>query len=106
MKLASKSFKQAEFQILYGQGINRTGELVDLGVAHKLVDKAGAWYSYKGEKIGQGRANAGKFLTENPVIASEINTTLRAMLLNGGANSSDSKTESDENIDLETGEVF
>ena len=99
-------FKQAEFQILYGQGINRTGELVDLGVAHKLVDKAGAWYSYKGEKIGQGRANAGKFLTENPVIASEINTTLRAMLLNGGANSSDSKTESDENIDLETGEVF
>ena len=99
-------FKQAEFQILYGQGINRTGELVDLGVAHKLVDKAGAWYSYKGEKIGQGRANAGKFLTENPAIANEINTTLRGMLLNGGANSSDSTTESDENIDLETGEVF
>ena len=99
-------FKQAEFQILYGQGINRTGELVDLGVAHKLVDKAGAWYSYKGEKIGQGRANAGKFLTENPAIADEINITLRGMLLNGGANSSDSTTESDENIDLETGEVF
>ncbi|MFT6976859.1 MAG: recombination protein RecA [Shewanella psychromarinicola] len=99
-------FKQAEFQILYGQGINRTGELVDLGVAHKLVDKAGSWYSYKGEKIGQGRSNAGKFLTENPAIASEINTTLRAMLLNGGANASGSKTENDENVDLETGEVF
>ncbi|GGQ14085.1 hypothetical protein GCM10009411_13390 [Shewanella litoralis] len=99
-------FKQAEFQILYGQGINRTGELVDLGVLHKIVDKAGAWYSYKGEKIGQGRANAGKFLTENPAIAAEIDTTLRTMLLAGGAASSSSSDDGDENIDLETGEVF
>ena len=98
-------FKQAEFQILYGKGINSTGELVDLGVAHKLVDKAGAWYSYKGEKIGQGRANAGKFLTENPAIANEIDTTLRSMLL-AGSNGAGSITDNDENIDLETGEVF
>ncbi|GGP80906.1 hypothetical protein GCM10009410_12140 [Shewanella ulleungensis] len=99
-------FKQAEFQILYGQGINRTGELVDLGVLHKIVDKAGAWYSYKGEKIGQGRANAGKFLTENPAIAAEIDTTLRSMLLASGTGSASSADDGDENIDLETGEVF
>ncbi|MGL4472958.1 MAG: recombinase RecA, partial [Shewanella sp.] len=97
-------FKQAEFQILYGQGINRTGELVDLGVAHKLVEKSGAWYSYKGDKIGQGRANAGKYLKENPAIAAEIESQLRTLLL--------TKTDGvpsaggDENIDLETGEVF
>ncbi len=97
-------FKQAEFQILYGQGINRTGELVDLGVAHKLVDKAGAWYSYKGDKIGQGRANAGKYLLEHPEVAKEIDTTLRAMLLSSKTPASSSA--SDENIDLETGEVF
>lgn len=74
-------FKQAEFQILYGEGINLFGELVDLGVKHKLIDKAGAWYSYKGEKIGQGKANACKFLKENEAIAKEIDETLRQMLL-------------------------
>ena len=98
-------FKQAEFQILYGEGINRTGELVDLGVAHKLVEKAGAWYSYKGDKIGQGRANAGKYLTENPEIAAEIDTALRGMLL-GGEKVAAESAQGDENIDLETGEVF
>ena len=98
-------FKQAEFQILYGQGINRTGELVDLGVAHKLVEKAGAWYSYKGDKIGQGRANAGKYLLEHPEVAKEIDTTLRAMLLSSATGAS-SASDIDENIDLETGEVF
>ncbi|ODP95761.1 MULTISPECIES: recombinase RecA [Salinivibrio] len=79
-------FKQAEFQILYGQGINLQGELVDLGVKHKLVEKAGAWYSYKGDKIGQGKANACKYLKENPHIAEEIDTTLREMLLQPGLN--------------------
>ncbi|WP_105900897.1 recombinase RecA [Vibrio gangliei] len=74
-------FKQAETQILYGQGFNREGELVDLGVKNKLVDKAGAWYSYQGDKIGQGKANACKFLKENPAIAQEIDTKLREMLL-------------------------
>ena len=71
-------FKQTEFQILYGRGINRNGELVDLGVKHGLVDKSGAWYAYKGNKIGQGKANVGVFLTENPEIAAEIEEQIRA----------------------------
>ncbi|MBR9726533.1 recombinase RecA [Shewanella intestini] len=95
-------FKQAEFQILYGKGINSTGELVDLGVANKIVEKAGAWYSYKGSKIGQGRANAGRHLIENPEIASEIEATLRGLLLKPKTDA----VEPEENIDLETGEVF
>ncbi|CCN71572.1 DNA strand exchange and recombination protein with protease and nuclease activityProtein recA [Vibrio nigripulchritudo SFn27] len=74
-------FKQAETQIMYGQGFNREGELIDLGVKHKLVEKAGAWYSYNGDKIGQGKANAGKFLRENSNIALEIDSKLREMLL-------------------------
>ncbi|WP_025673145.1 recombinase RecA [Salinivibrio socompensis] len=90
-------FKQAEFQILYGQGINLQGELVDLGVKHKLVEKAGAWYSYKGDKIGQGKANACKYLKENPHIAEEIDTTLREMLLQTGLNNEvvDANAEAD-----------
>ena len=71
-------FKQTECQILYGRGINRNGELVDLGVKHGLVDKSGAWYAYKGNKIGQGKANVGIFLTENPEIAAEIESQIRA----------------------------
>ncbi|USD38530.1 MULTISPECIES: recombinase RecA [Ferrimonas] len=74
-------FKQAEFQILYGEGTSKEGELIDLGVKHKLVEKSGAWYSYKGEKIGQGKANSIRFLKENVAIAEEIETQLRAMLL-------------------------
>ena len=74
-------FKQAEFIIQYGAGINKMGELVDLGVAQGLVDKAGAWYAYQGNKIGQGKANAMKFLQENPAIADEIETELRSRLL-------------------------
>lgn len=74
-------FKQVEFQILYGEGINSLGELVDLGVKHEMVEKAGAWYSYKGDKIGQGKANAAKYLKENPEIAKEIDTRLRELLL-------------------------
>lgn len=66
---------------MYGQGFNREGELIDLGVKHKLVEKAGAWYSYQGDKIGQGKANAGKFLREHPETALEIDSKLRAMLL-------------------------
>mgnify|MGYP005985949361 CR=1 FL=1 len=74
-------FKQAEFQILYGQGINRLGELIDLGVKHELVDKAGAWYSCNGERIGQGKANAAKYLSEHPEMAKDIDTKLRNKLL-------------------------
>ncbi|WP_133407540.1 recombinase RecA [Parashewanella tropica] len=97
-------FKQADFQILYGQGINSNGELVDLGVQHKIIEKAGAWYSYKGDKIGQGRANAGKFMIENPAVAQEIDQQLRALLL--GKAEANQAAEGEENVDLETGEVF
>ncbi|MFQ0991483.1 recombinase RecA [Gilliamella apicola] len=78
-------FRQAEFQILYGCGISKEGELIDLGVKHKLVDKAGAWYSYNGEKVGQGKANSIKFLQEHPEIAKELEIKLRDLLLNSPA---------------------
>ena len=68
----SPPFKQAEFQILYGKGTYRTAEIVDAAVKAGVVDKAGAWYSYNGDKIGQGKANACKFLTENDGMAQEI----------------------------------
>ncbi len=74
-------FKQAEFIIQYGAGISKDGELIDLGVAEKLIDKSGAWYAYKGSKIGQGKANAMKFMQENPAIAGEIERELRTRLL-------------------------
>lgn len=74
-------FKQAEFQIIYGAGISKEGELVELGVKHKFVDKAGAWYSYQGEKIGQGKANSIKYLLENKHISDEIEGKLRDLLL-------------------------
>jgi recombination protein RecA len=74
-------FKQAEFQILYGQGINRMGEVVDYGVKLGMVDKAGAWYSYQGNKIGQGKNNVMKYLLENPVVAKELEQRVRTELL-------------------------
>ncbi|QXA15840.1 recombinase RecA [Aeromonas sp. FDAARGOS 1403] len=78
-------FKQAEFQIFYGAGISKEGELVDLGVKHKLIDKAGAWYSYNGEKIGQGKANVMKLFAENKALAGEVEAKLRELLLSGAA---------------------
>jgi recombination protein RecA len=74
-------FKQCVFEILYGEGISREGELIDLGVDHKLVEKSGAWYAYKGEKIGQGKDNSRVYLKEHPEIAMEIETALRTKLL-------------------------
>ena len=74
-------FKQAEFIIMYGEGISKQGELIDLGVKHKIVEKSGAWYSYNGNKVGQGKANSIKFLKDNPEIADEIEGKLREMLL-------------------------
>ncbi|MCL7930239.1 recombinase RecA [Halomonas llamarensis] len=74
-------FRQAEFQILYGKGIYHAGEVVDLGVQCNLVDKAGAWYSYKGKKIGQGKANAAQYLEDNPGTMEEIESQIRAQLL-------------------------
>lgn len=73
----SPPFKTAEFDILYGEGISREGEIVDMGVLHKIVDKSGAWYAYKGEKIGQGKDNAREFLRENPDLAFEIENRIR-----------------------------
>jgi recombination protein RecA len=78
----SPPFRQAEFQIMYGKGIYHMGEVVELGVKQNLVDKSGAWYAYKGDKIGQGKANAARYLEENPAIAKEIETEIRAQLLN------------------------
>jgi len=74
-------FKQTEFQILYGKGIYHMGEVIDLGVKEGLVDKAGAWYSYNGEKIGQGKANAAAYLQEHPDMATEIEALIREKLM-------------------------
>ena len=71
-------FREAVFDILYGEGISREGEIIELGVVHKLVDKSGSWYAYNGEKIGQGKDNAREFLRNNPKIAEEIEGKVRA----------------------------
>ncbi|HEY3431002.1 MAG TPA: recombinase RecA [Rhodocyclaceae bacterium] len=73
-------FREAHFDILYGAGISREGEVVELGVEHKIVEKSGAWYSYNGEKIGQGKDNARDFLREHPELAVEIENKVRAAL--------------------------
>ena len=80
-------FRQAEFEILYGEGSSREGELIELGVAHNLVDKSGAWYSYNGDRIGQGKDNTRLFLKEHPEIAAAIDAQLRAKLLVRGGTS-------------------
>jgi len=74
-------FRQAEFQIMYGKGIYRTGEIIDLGVQLGLVEKSGAWYSYQGSKIGQGKANAARFLEDNAEICQTVESAIRAQLL-------------------------
>jgi recombination protein RecA len=71
-------FKEVEFDIMYGEGISKVGELVDLGVTAGVVDKSGSWFSYKGERIGQGRENAKNFLRQNPDIANAIEAAIRA----------------------------
>ena len=73
-------FREAEFDVIYGEGISRLGSLVDVGVEHKIIEKSGAWYAYNGERIGQGRENAKRFLQENPGLADEIEGKLRAEL--------------------------
>jgi recombination protein RecA len=74
-------FREAEFEIMYGQGISRNGEIIDIGVAQGLVEKSGSWYSYNGERIGQGKENARTFLETHPDIARDIDTKLREKLL-------------------------
>jgi recombination protein RecA len=71
-------FRQAEFEIVYGEGISRLGEIIELGSNLKFVEKAGAWYAYNGEKIGQGKENAKEYLREHPEIAAEIEAKIRA----------------------------
>lgn len=93
-------FKQAEFQILYGKGINLYGELIDLGVQQKLIEKSGAWYSYQGSKIGQGKANAVNFLKENSSIANEIELSLRNELLAGITSDENESPDNVTNINL------
>ena len=78
-------FRQALFEILYGEGISREGELIEMGVAANLVSKSGAWYAYKKERIGQGKDSARQFLKDNPAIAQEIETELRARMQTGSA---------------------
>ena len=76
----SPPFKTAEFDILYGEGISREGEIIDMGVIAKIVEKSGSWYAYQGEKIGQGKDNAREFLRENPDVAREIENKIRESL--------------------------
>ena len=73
-------FREAEFDIIYGEGISKEGDLVDMGVAQNLVEKSGAWYSYKGERIGQGRENAKQFLKDNPDARKKLDMDLRKLL--------------------------
>jgi recombination protein RecA len=77
----SPPFREAEFEIMYGQGISREGEIIDLGSAQNIVEKSGAWYSYKGERIGQGKENARNFLKEHPEIARDIEDQIRVRLI-------------------------
>ena len=77
----SPPFRQAEFQIMYGCGIYHMGEVIDWGVKLNLIDKSGAWYAYKGDKIGQGKANASRFLEENPALAKEIEDQIRHQMM-------------------------
>nr|AAD32599.1 RecA [Xenorhabdus nematophila] len=103
-------FKQAEFQILYGEGINTLGELIDLSVKHKMVEKAGAWYSYNGDKIGQGKANATIYLKEHPETAAELNKKLRDLLLHNTGDfssaASDYVTDYEDNTEEVNNEEF
>ena len=88
-------FREAHFDILYGAGISREGEIIELGVEHKIVDKSGAWYSYKGDRIGQGKDNTRTWLKENPAVAKEIEARVREALgVKGGAPSGEAAAAS------------
>ena len=89
-------FRQAEFQILYGKGINKAGELLDIGSEHKIVEKAGAWYSYEGEKIGQGKTNAGEYLKQNPTVMAEIEKRIYQAIKDKENPADESSTEESE----------
>ena len=80
-KRSPPPFREAEFEIMYGQGISREGEIIDLGSENGIIDKSGAWYSYKGERIGQGKENVRVFLKEHPDTARDIESQIREKLL-------------------------
>ena len=86
-------FRQAEFEILYGEGTSREGEIIELGVRENLIDKSGAWYSYNGDRIGQGKENVRQFLRDNPAIANDIDQQLRARLLVSASGKAAAATE-------------
>jgi len=88
-------FKQVEFQILYGEGISREGEIIDLGVKQGIIEKSGAWYSYNGDRIGQGKENVRQFLKENPEIAADIEQRIRAELLPDTTRKEEAAAEAD-----------
>src|SRR5205085_2763431 len=73
-------FREAEFDIIYGEGVSKEGDLVDLGVAQNIIEKSGAWYSYKGERIGQGRDNSKQFLKDNPDLRKKVDLEVRKAL--------------------------
>jgi recombination protein RecA len=83
-------FRQANFEILYGEGVSREGEIIELGVAQGLIEKSGAWYSYNGDRIGQGKENVRNFLKENPDIARHVEAQIRATLMPVPADADDS----------------
>ena len=100
-------FKQAEFQILYGEGISRLGEIIDLGVSANIIDKAGAWYSCNGERIGQGKENVRSYLRDNPELARELENKIRAQFLvkstsNGDAADTPSELEASDELQDES----
>ncbi|RMG34214.1 MAG: recombinase RecA [Gammaproteobacteria bacterium] len=92
-------FKQVNFEILYGEGISREGEIIELGVQQGIIDKAGAWYSYAGDRIGQGKENVRNFMKENPDIAADIETKIREQLLPEKSGSSE-ETDADNVVEL------
>ena len=94
-------FKTAEFDIMFGEGINKYGELLDIGVDFKILEKSGSWYAYNGEKIGQGRDNSRDFLKENPQIADEIESKVRAKIKDKQKESNPSSFSQDDPKDLE-----
>lgn len=89
-------FRQAEFEILYNEGISREGEIIELGAMHNIIDKAGAWFSYNGQRIGQGKDNVRNYLKENPAVAQEIEAKIRAKLISALPTNSANKAEEEE----------
>ena len=89
-------FKVAEFDIVYGHGVSREGSLLDIGADHDLVDKSGSWYSYEGERIGQGRENAKQFLVDHPDVAARLEEQIRAELTEGSLSAPEASAKEDE----------